>query len=153
MARDGLRILDSDMHLMEPVDLWERYIDAKFKSQAPRGLTSENVRDLRMAHPDGRLWGLPQTHGKRNSNRGRNFQKNQGIYGALAERGWTAEVQLEADGCRGHRRRRTLSHAGPSSARRTEHGTEVRRRPGPCLQRLALRFLREKPAIACSAPG
>ena len=81
MARDGLRILDSDMHLMEPVDLWERYIDSKFKSAAPRGLTSENVRDLRMAHPDGRLWGLPQTHGKRNSNHGHNFRKNQGIYG------------------------------------------------------------------------
>ena len=36
MARDGFKILDSDMHLMEPVDLWERYIDSKFKSQAPR---------------------------------------------------------------------------------------------------------------------
>ena len=61
MARDGLKILDSDMHLMEPVDLWERYMDSQFRSEAPRGLTSENVRDLRMAHPDGRLWGLPQT--------------------------------------------------------------------------------------------
>ncbi len=96
MARDGFKILDSDMHLMEPVDLWERYIDSKFRSQAPRGLTSENVRDLRMTHPDGRLWGLPQTHGRRNSNQGHNFQKNQGIYGSHAERGWTAEVQLEA---------------------------------------------------------
>jgi predicted TIM-barrel fold metal-dependent hydrolase len=96
MARDGLKILDSDMHLMEPVDLWERYIDSKFKSEAPRGLTSENVRDLRMAHPDGQLWGLPQTHGKRNSNQGHNFRKNQGIYGTHAERGWTGEVQLEA---------------------------------------------------------
>ena len=96
MARDGLKILDSDMHLMEPVDLWERYIDPKFKSEAPQGLTSENVRDLRMAHPDGRLWGLPQTHGKRNSNQGHNFRKNQGIYSSNAERGWTATVQLEA---------------------------------------------------------
>ena len=96
MARDGFKILDSDMHLMEPVDLWERYIDSKFRSEAPRGLTSENVRDLRMTHPDGRLWGLPQTHGRRNSNQGHNFQKNQGIYGSHAERGWTAEVQLEA---------------------------------------------------------
>ena len=95
MARDGLKILDSDMHLMEPVDLWERYLDSKFKSEAPRGLTSENVRDLRMAHPDGQLWGLPQTHGRRNSNQGHNFRKNQGIYGSHAERGWTAEVQLE----------------------------------------------------------
>ena len=64
MARDGLKILDSDMHLMEPVDLWERYMDSQFRSEAPRGLTSENVRDLRMAHPDGRLWGLPQTSRK-----------------------------------------------------------------------------------------
>ncbi len=52
--KNAFKILDSDMHLMEPVDLWERYIDAKYKADAPRGLTSDNVRDLRMAHPDGR---------------------------------------------------------------------------------------------------
>jgi uncharacterized protein len=96
MTRNNFKILDSDMHLMEPVDLWERYTDSKFKADAPRGLTSFNVRDLRMAHPDGRLWGLPQTHGRRNSNQGHNFSKNQNIYGSHAERGWTAEVQLEA---------------------------------------------------------
>jgi predicted TIM-barrel fold metal-dependent hydrolase len=96
MAREGLKILDSDMHLMEPVDLWERYIDSPFTNEAPRGLTSVNVRDLRMAHPDGRLWGLPATHGRRNANQGHNFRKNQSIYGSHAERGWSAEVQLEA---------------------------------------------------------
>jgi len=37
MARDGFKIFDSGMHLMKPVDLSERYIDSKFKSQAPRG--------------------------------------------------------------------------------------------------------------------
>ena len=57
--KNGFKILDSDMHLMEPVDLWERYIDAKYNADAPRGLTSDNVRDLRMTHPDGRYWGLP----------------------------------------------------------------------------------------------
>lgn len=96
MAKGKFKILDSDMHLMEPVDLWERYMDSKFRNQAPRGLTSVNVRDLRMAHPDGRLWGLPATHGRRNANQGHNFQKNQSIYASHAERGWTAEVQLEA---------------------------------------------------------
>src|SRR5207237_9985544 len=101
MASNGFKILDSDMHLMEPVDLWERYIDSKFRSQAPRGLTSENVRDLRMAHPDGRLWGLPQTHGRRNSNQGHNFQKNQGIYAFHAEHGSTTELQLEANDVQG----------------------------------------------------
>ncbi|HET6643967.1 MAG TPA: amidohydrolase family protein, partial [Fimbriimonadales bacterium] len=97
MARDGLRILDSDMHLMEPVDLWQRYIDAKYADRAPRGLTSENVRDLRMAHPDGRYWGLPPTHNRNSKrHRGHNFRKNQIIYASHAERGWTAQVQLEA---------------------------------------------------------
>src|SRR5919106_680891 len=96
MARNHFKVLDSDMHLMEPVDLWQRYIDSPFKDRAPRGLTSANVRDLRMAHPDGRLWGLPETHGRRNANQGHNFRKNQSIYSSHAERGGTAEVQLEA---------------------------------------------------------
>ena len=48
MTKDGMKVLDSDMHLMEPVDLWERYIDARYKADAPRGLTSDNVRDLRL---------------------------------------------------------------------------------------------------------
>ena len=96
MARNHFKVLDSDMHLMEPVDLWQRYIDSPFKDRAPRGLTSVNVRDLRMAHADGRLWGLPPTHGQRNANQGHNFRKNQSIYRSHAERGWTAEVQLEA---------------------------------------------------------
>ena len=97
MARDNFKILDSDMHLMEPVDLWQRYIDSKYKAEAPRGLASENVRDLRMAHPDGRYWGLPPTH-NRNSvhHQGHNYRKNQGIYRSHAERGWTSKVQLEA---------------------------------------------------------
>ena len=46
MTKNGMKVLDSDMHLMEPVDLWDRYIDAKFKADAPRGVTSENVRDF-----------------------------------------------------------------------------------------------------------
>ena len=95
--KNNFKILDSDMHLMEPVDLWERYIDAKYKADAPRGLTSDNVRDLRMAHPDGRYWGLPASHNRNSSHhRGHNFRKNQNIYRSHAERGWTAGVQLEA---------------------------------------------------------
>ena len=46
MAKNGFRVLDSDMHIMEPPDLWERYIAPEFRSIAPRGRTSDNVRDL-----------------------------------------------------------------------------------------------------------
>ena len=95
MAKNGFRILDSDMHIMEPPDLWERYLEPEFRPQAPRGVTSENVRDLRMQHPDGRLWGLPDVHAG-NVTQGHNFKKNQGIYGDHAARGWAPEVQLEA---------------------------------------------------------
>ena len=38
MAKNGLKVFDSDMHVLEPVDLWERYIDPQFKERAPKGL-------------------------------------------------------------------------------------------------------------------
>ena len=38
MAKQGFKVMDSDMHVLEPVDLWERYIDPEFKDRAPRGL-------------------------------------------------------------------------------------------------------------------
>ena len=52
MAKDGFRVFDSDMHIMEPPDLWERYIDPEFRDRAPRGRTSENVRDLGVIFPN-----------------------------------------------------------------------------------------------------
>ena len=93
MAKNGFKVFDSDMHIMEPVDLWERYIAPEFRSEAPRGRTSENVRDLGLIFPKveanvNRTAGTPH--------RGRNFEKNQGIYRNHSERGWTPDVQLEA---------------------------------------------------------
>ena len=40
-------IADSDMHVLEPPDLWERYIDPRYRHAAPVGLTSMK-RDLRV---------------------------------------------------------------------------------------------------------
>src|SRR6266852_3242579 len=45
MAKDGLKVMDADMHIVEPADLWERYIDPAFKDRAPRGLR-RHLRDL-----------------------------------------------------------------------------------------------------------
>jgi predicted TIM-barrel fold metal-dependent hydrolase len=36
MAKNGFRVMDSDLHTMEPDDLWERYLDAPFKKFAPQ---------------------------------------------------------------------------------------------------------------------
>ena len=96
MAKNGFKILDSDMHIMEPPDLWERYIDKNYQDRAPRGITSTNVRDLRMAHPDGREWGNQTTEGNR-VDRGHNFQRNQNIYGSYAERGWSSELRVNSE--------------------------------------------------------
>jgi uncharacterized protein len=36
--KDGLRILDSDMHIVEPADLWEKHIDDRYRDRAPKVL-------------------------------------------------------------------------------------------------------------------
>jgi predicted TIM-barrel fold metal-dependent hydrolase len=93
MAKSGFKVFDSDMHIMEPPDLWERYIAPEFHALAPRGRTSENVRDLGLIFPNN------EPNGRRTAgtpHRGRNYEKNQEIYRDHARRGWTADVQLEA---------------------------------------------------------
>ena len=47
MAWADQAIADSDLHVMEPPDLWERYIDPAFRHAAPVGL-SEWKRDMRV---------------------------------------------------------------------------------------------------------
>jgi uncharacterized protein len=47
MTKDGWLVADSDMHIFEPPDLWERYIAPEWKHAAPIGL-SELRRDMRV---------------------------------------------------------------------------------------------------------
>ena len=99
MAKNGFKIMDSDMHIMEPPDLWQRYTEAPFRDLAPQGVLSSNVRDLRTVHPDGKIWGsvirAPSNTGP-NISGGHNFERNQVTYKDHSERGWPPEVQLEA---------------------------------------------------------
>jgi hypothetical protein len=88
MAKQGFRVLDSDMHIMEPPDLWQRYIDPRFRDIAPQGTTTQ-ITDLRTVFPT-----LQPTIGPSNINRGRNFDRIQALYAEHAARGWTADCQL-----------------------------------------------------------
>ena len=36
--KNGFYVIDADRHLMEPADLWYRYIDDEFKDRAPYGV-------------------------------------------------------------------------------------------------------------------
>ena len=38
MTRHGLRVLDSDLHVIEPEDLYDRYLDVAFRDRVPRRL-------------------------------------------------------------------------------------------------------------------
>ena len=46
MSKRGYQMIDAEMHVMEPVDLWDKYIDAEFKDRAPRRL-NERRWDIR----------------------------------------------------------------------------------------------------------
>src|SRR5665213_3549667 len=91
MAKDGFLVIDSDMPVMEPPDLRERYIDAEFRPYAPHGVTSANVRDLRLAFTGDRLY-----ESRYLGLQGHNYERNQKLYADHARRGWTSECQLEA---------------------------------------------------------
>src|SRR5204863_9352128 len=41
MARDGFLILDSDLHMMEPDDLWARYLDGPHRGNLPRSFAGQ----------------------------------------------------------------------------------------------------------------
>ena len=43
MAKNGFKIMDSDMHTHEPWDLWLNYIDPAFKDRAPIGTSKDPV--------------------------------------------------------------------------------------------------------------
>jgi predicted TIM-barrel fold metal-dependent hydrolase len=95
MAHNGFKVLDSDMHCMEPADLWERYIADVYKPFAPRGL-QEYIADLRLVingktmprHSS--LRSRPR-HGAEDP-----FEKRRERFKAAAERGWDGISQLEA---------------------------------------------------------
>ena len=38
MAKNGFKVLDSDMHVIEPRNLWQEYIDPAFKDRSPKGI-------------------------------------------------------------------------------------------------------------------
>ena len=52
MAREGYLILDSDLHMMEPDDLWTRYLDEPFRSSNPPRFLSAQQQQLTQSSED-----------------------------------------------------------------------------------------------------
>ncbi|MGZ8436722.1 MAG: hypothetical protein ACXW6T_21825, partial [Candidatus Binatia bacterium] len=58
MAKNSFKAMDSDMHVFEPADLWQRYSDQKYLDRAPRGL-HRAFRDLGI-EVDGKVLPIPR---------------------------------------------------------------------------------------------
>ena len=97
MAKNGFKVLDSDMHLLEPVDLWERYIDEEFKDRAPKGLARTPL-DLSV-EVGGRVG--PNILGRSDAWIRDEHQRLIHNYVEEAERGFDAQAQLNAMGKEG----------------------------------------------------
>ncbi len=50
----GFKIMDSDMHLREPADLWDKYMEPELRDQAPKVLSS-TARSSAMVLLDGKI--------------------------------------------------------------------------------------------------
>lgn len=93
MTNDGLLVADSDMHVFEPPDLWQRYIDPAWRHVAPVGL-SEMQRDMRVrvkSHVLLRL-GAVRPLGELRAWKA----EHESVYVAAERRGWDPESQKEA---------------------------------------------------------
>jgi len=95
-VQDGV-VADSDMHVLEPPDLWQRYIAPEFRHAAPVGMT-ELRRDLRVkvkSHVMLRLGPVRAVREARGAGIGwRPDQED--AYASAEARGWDAVAQLEA---------------------------------------------------------
>ena len=90
MGRQGLRILDSDIHVIEPVDLYERYLDPAYRDRAPRPIAS--------SHGYVRHWRVGDHVFPRSFGRGRvqAEARSRVILREYAEAGFDAKSQLHA---------------------------------------------------------
>jgi predicted TIM-barrel fold metal-dependent hydrolase len=93
---DGV-VADSDMHVLEPPDLWQRYIAPEFRHAAPVGMTDLR-RDLRVrvkSHIMLRTGPVrPLKEGRGSGIGWRPDQED--AYASAEARGWDAVAQLEA---------------------------------------------------------
>src|ERR1044071_6046326 len=54
MARDGFKILDSDMHVFEPHDLYLKYMNPKWGDRIPRGVPRKRHGQIKFTFADGK---------------------------------------------------------------------------------------------------
>ena len=93
MAVGDLLVADSDMHVMEPADLWQRYMDPAWAHCAPVGIT-EIERDMRVKVKNAVMLRLGH---QRPRDLGRPWKTEQDpVYSDAEARGWDPKSQVAA---------------------------------------------------------
>jgi len=92
-------VADSDLHVMEPPDLWQRHIDPAFRHAAPQGL-SEMKRDMRVRVKNHVLLRMgpvrPRPPAEEGSRRTGWREEHEDVYAASEARGGVSQSQLDA---------------------------------------------------------
>lgn len=99
MAFEDCVVADSDLHVMEPPDLWQQWIDPAFRHAAPVGL-SELKRDMRVRVKNRVLLRggavRPQRPAPEGGQRSGWRREHEDVFAASEARGWDARSQLDA---------------------------------------------------------
>jgi uncharacterized protein len=94
VTSQGYRVADSDMHVLEPADLWQRYIDPAFKHAAPVGL-SELRRDMRVKVKSHVMLRIGPVRPSRGDTVAWSAEQDK-TYADAERRGWDATSQVNA---------------------------------------------------------
>src|SRR6266571_9081871 len=94
--KNGFRVIDSDLHVLEPREVWERYLDPRFRDRAPKYMgdsgTTRRYWWMVGDQPVPPWANAPDVVGPNAYLRSRNAD----IYEPLTARGYDAQCALEA---------------------------------------------------------
>ena len=142
-------VVDADGHILEPLDLWDDYIDPKFRDRGAalrQGRQRQGAARSSRAAARQRAAGIGSL-GAVGVRQGVVKRRHAEIQGGQARRVRPARAHPR-HGCRRHRRRLPLSE--PRPVRRRGRGSRARRRDVPRLQPLARRLLQARIPTGCS---
>ena len=95
---NGFKVSDVDIHVVEPRDLWQRYIDPAFAAEAPRFAVADNPERHRLGSGmmvAGSLTSKISGNNRRSPEVGGLFRDNlEEWYSDLIQMGWTPEAQI-----------------------------------------------------------
>ena len=147
----GFRVIDSDAHSMEPMELWDKYLDPKFRPWAPGGAKNKNIAGRRRVNEVGMGRRLDGTAGPPFIRDGKGgLITYDEAYAPYIERQYDPGAYPYVHGQRGHRLPSSVPHHLPQphdpGGRRSQAGAEPGGGRGPVagLQPVALRLLQRR---------